>query len=479
MMKLPLFFSLIGALVSISVAAEVATPKSASPEERLKLATPRLPQHETVEESTSKENTLSITKEELVKRPDLIIRGLIPALLQNNVDAVALLFPLYQQQQPAQQDPFLLAWGEAIMATHQGDYVSAVKQYRELFAKRPDILQLRYQLAHALFLNNDNEAAKDQFQKLRAEVNDASSQHMIDQYLSAINQRDQWKINGGISFLNESNINNAPKAGTRIGAWKAWEREQAHGLSYYVGAEKKWSLPNQFFAKLVLDGQGKYYWDNKKYNEFNARIGAGLGYQTANTELSFLPFTERRWYSGGSSGSDAMKQYSKNSGVRVDVTHWLNKSWQISTALEYGEQRYATRKHLNGNNYLWSNTLLFLPYSGQYWYIGADYNRENTRDLDNAYQRKNVRLGWVQEWPFGISSRLSVAYARRVYKGEDLLGIRQKNKEYQTNVTLWHRNVYFGGITPKITWSYQKNESNHPFYRYDKNRIYLEMSKTF
>jgi len=439
MMKLPLFFSVIGALVSISAAAEVATPKSASPEERLKLATPRLPQHETVEESTSKENTLSITKEELVKRPDLIIRGLIPALLQNNVDAVALLFPLYRQQQPAQQDPFLLAWGEAMMATHQGDYASAVQQYRELFAKRPDILQLRYQLAHALFLNNDNEAAKDQFQKLRAEVNDTSSQQMIDQYLTAINQRDQWKINGGISFLNESNINNAPKAGTRIGAWKAWEREQAHGLSYNVGAEKKWSLPNQFFAKLVLDGQGKYYWDNKKYNEFNARIGAGLGY----------------------------------------VTHWLNKSWQISTALEYGEQRYATRKHLNGNNYLWSNTLLFLPYSGQYWYIGADYNRENTRDLDNAYQRKNVRLGWVQEWPLGISSRLSVTYARRAYKGEDLLGIRQKNKEYQTNVTLWHRNVYFWGITPKITWSYQKNDSNHPFYRYDKNRIYLEMSKTF
>ena len=479
MMKLPLFFSVIGALVSISAAAEVATPKSASPEERLKLATPRLPQHETVEESTSKENTLSITKEELAKRPDLIIRGLIPALLQNNVDVVALLFPLYQQQQPAQQDPFLLAWGEAMMATHQGDYASAVQQYRELFAKRPEILQLRYQLAHALFLNNDNEAAKDQFQKLRAEVNDTSSQQMIDQYLIAINQRDQWKINGGISFLNESNINNAPKAGTRIGAWKAWEREQAHGLSYYVGAEKKWSLPHQFFAKLVLDGQGKYYWDNKKYNEFNTRIGAGLGYQTANTELSFLPFTERRWYSGGSSGSDAMKQYSKNSGVRVDVIHWLNKSWQISTALEYGEQRYATRKHLNGNNYLWSNTLLFLPYSGQYWYIGADYNRENTRDLDNAYQRKNVRLGWVQEWPLGISSRLSVAYARRVYKGEDLLGIRQKNKEYQTNVTLWHRNVYFCGITPKITWSYQKNDSNHPFYRYDKNRIYLEMSKTF
>ena len=478
MMKLPLSFGIaIGVFVSASAAAEIAAPKNASPEEHLKLASPQLPQNDVVETSTSKEHTLSITKEELAKRPDLIIRGLIPALLQSHAEAVALLLPLYKNL--PQQDPFLVAWGEAMMATHQGNYASAVQQYRELFAKHPEVLPLRYQLAHALFLNNDNEAAKDQFQKLRAEVNDASSQQMIDQYLTAINQRDQWKINGGISFLNESNINNAPKAGTKIGNWTAWEKESARGFSYFGNAEKKWSLPHNYFTKLSLEGSGKYYWDNKKYNEFNARVGVGLGYQTARFELSLMPFTEKRWYAGGSSGGNAMKQYSKNSGARLDLSNRLNEKWQISTALEYGEQRYATRKHLNGNNYLWSNTLLFLPYSGQYWYIGADYNRENTRDRDNAYQRKNVRLGWVQEWPLGISSRLSVAYARRAYKGEDLLGIRQKNKEYQTNVTLWHRNVYFWGITPKITWSYQKNDSNHPFYRYDKNRIYLEMSKTF
>ncbi len=39
---------------------------------------------------------LSITKEELAKHPDLIIRGPIPAVLQNNGEAVQLLLPLYQ-----------------------------------------------------------------------------------------------------------------------------------------------------------------------------------------------------------------------------------------------------------------------------------------------------------------------------------------------------------------------------------------------
>ncbi|MFC2363424.1 MAG: surface lipoprotein assembly modifier, partial [Haemophilus parainfluenzae] len=325
----------------------------------------------------------------------------------------------------------------------------------------------------------DNEAAKDQFQKLRAEQVSPESIVMIDQYLSALNLRDQWKFQGGLSFLNESNINNAPKAGTRIGNWNAWERESATGFSYFAEAEKKWSLSHNYFAQFSIEGRGKYYWDNKKYNEFNGRVGAGVGYQTARFEISLMPFTERRWYAGGASGNESMKQYSKNSGARLDLTYWLSEKWQISTALEYGEQRYTTRKHLNGNNYLWSNTLSYFPKSGQFWFVGADYNRENTRDEDNAYQRKNLRLGWGQEWGWGISTRVSLAYAHRTYKGADLFNIRQKNNEYQSAVTLWHRDLYFWGITPKITWSYQRVSSNHPFYSYDKNRIFLEMGTTF
>ena len=82
-------------------------------------------------------------------------------------------------------------------------------------------------------------------------------------------------------------------------------------FSYFAEAEKKWSLPHNYFTKFSIEGSGKYYWDNKKYNEFNGRVGAGVGYQTARFEISLMPFTERRWYAGGSSGNESMKQYSK------------------------------------------------------------------------------------------------------------------------------------------------------------------------
>ena len=477
--KLVLFLSSSLLLSSFSFAAEKSPkPRDERFDDQLEFAKPSLSSaNPQVSDKRKDKHTLSIAKEELSKHPDLIVRGLITAVLQNNGEAVQLLLPLYQDL--PKQDSFLLEWANAINAREEGRFSEAVTRYRTLFSQDSTILPLRYQLAQALFLNNDNEVAKDQFQKLRAEQVSPESIAMIDQYLSALNRRDQWKFRGGLSFLNESNINNAPKASTRIGNWNAWERESATGFSYFAEAEKKWSLLHNYFTQFSIEGSGKYYWDNKKYNEFNGRVGAGVGYQTARFEISLMPFIERRWYAGGSSGNESMKQYSKNSGARLDLTYWLNEKWQISTALEYGEQRYNTRKHLNGNNYLWSNTLSYFPKSGQFWFVGADYNRENTRDKDNAYQRKNLRLGWGQEWGWGISTRISLAYARRTYKGADLFNIRQKNNEYQSAVTLWHRDLYFWGITPKITWSYQRVSSNHPFYSYDKNRIFLEMGKTF
>lgn len=479
-------FAIFGLNLTAFAQAEVVQPqekKIAEPKndltEHFQVAQPK-PKAQPAAEPAEKSGTVSMTKEELAQHPDLIVRGLIPAVLQNNEQAVELLLPMYQNL--PKQDSFLREWAEAISAKAQGNFSLAVERYRSLFAQKSDIPALRYQLAQALFLNNNNEAAKDQFQKLRAENLSPDSIVIIDQYLTALNKRDQWKFSGGMSFLNESNINNAPKAGTRVGGWEAWKKESAQGFSYYFNTEKKWSLPNQFFTKIELDASGKYYWDNKKYNELNVRTGIGLGYQTARFEIALTPFTEKRWYAGGSSGSESLKQYSKNSGVQLESSYWLNEKWQFSNVLEYGEQRYDWRKHLNGNNYLWSNTLLYVPKSGQYWFVGLDYNRENTRDKDNAYQRTSARLGWGQEWGWGISSRISLSYAKRTYQAHpapDLIGKIQKNDEYSSALTLWHRDLHFFGMTPKVTWQYQKVSSNHPFYSYDKNRVYFEMSKTF
>lgn len=467
------------ALYTANTLAQAYAIKQQDPNEQFSSSMPKILDKPVYQHSSPEQKTpqnIELTEQQLAQQPELIKRGFIPALLENNAPAVKILYPLYRDL--ADPDPYLLDWGQAILDKEKGNYPQAIKRYRKLFAINPDILPLRYQLAQTLWLNNDNIAAKDQFEKLRAENISPQFNQLMDQYIDSLNKRDQWEISFGLNYISESNINNAPKT-PYIGQWKTWQKESAKGLGYHLNLNKKWSLPHQLFSKFESQLYGKYYWDNQKYNELNLRLGIGLGYQNAQQQISLTPFVEKRWYAGGSQGSNSLKQYADNAGMRVYFSQWLSPNWQAISWLEYAKQRYKTRHHLNSNHYFWSNSLIYLPHSEQYWLIGADYQRDNTRDKDNAFDRKSLRLGWGQEWKWGISSFASFNYARRKYKVADFFNIQQKNNEYAMQISLWHRNIHFFGVTPRLTWQYQKYTSNHPLYQYDKNRLYLELSKRF
>lgn len=430
---------------------------------------------------TAVENqSISLTKEELAQQPDLLLRAMLPAVSQGNSDNVALLFPIYQKIPAQYQDPLLTKWARAILSKKENNYRQSISLYREVLAAQADILPVRFQLAVALFENNELDAAEDQFKKLRAEPLNENAQGVISQYLNAINQRDRWTFSGGLTYLRDPNINNAPKSGTTYGNWRAPVRESAEGVGFNLNLGKKWSWGDGFFNELRLNGNGKYYWDNKKYNEITGRASLGFGFQNAKFSLALLPFMEQTLYAGGSKQSETLKRFSKAGGTALESHYWFSPKWQWNANYEYGEQRYTTRKHLNGNYHFVSIGVLYLANAKQYWFGNVSYHRNSARDDDDAYFRRAVNLGWGQEWGKGFSTRLSVSLAEKRYKGPmPIFNIQQQNKEYGVQASLWHRAVHFWGITPRLTYHYNKTKSNHDFYSYDKSRFYLDFSKQF
>ena len=426
------------------------------------------------------ENSISITKEELAKHPDLVIRALLPAVMQGNIDNVELLYPIYQQLPAQFHDPILTKWVSAIVAKKNQQYTEAITLYRQILAEQADIQPVRLQLAVALFENNELEASEDQFKKLRSEPLIPEITQLIDQYINAINQRDRWTFSGGLTYLNDPNINNAPKAGTTYGNWHAPKRESAEGAGFNFDLGKKWSWGNGFFNELRLATNGKYYWDNKKYNEMSLRGSVGLGFQNAKYNLTLLPFMEQTLYAGGSNQSDTLKRFSKSGGLTLETNYWLSPKWQLNANYEYAEQRYASRLHLNGNYHFISGGLVYLANANQYWFANLNYNRTATRDKDDSFFRRGISLGWGQEWGRGFSTRLSVSVAQKRYKGAmPIFNIIQRNKEYGFNASIWHRAVHLWGITPRLTYSFTKTQSNHVFYSYDKHRMFIELSRQF
>lgn len=423
---------------------------------------------------------ISITTDELVQQPQLLHSAMITALVTNHAENASFLLPIYKKLPLNEQHDQIILWAEAMSAKAKQNHPEAIRLYRTLIATHPQSQPIRFQLAVALFENRETEAAEDQFRKLQADKLPPQIANVISQYLNAISTQDKWHFSGGLTYLNDPNINNAPASGTTYEGWTAPKKESAQGIGFNFDADKKWSWGNGFFHEFRFNGSGKYYWNNKKYNEYSTRGSLGLGYQNAKHKITLLPFLEQMWYSGGSSKSESAKRYSKTGGINTRWQYWLTPQWQTSLSYEYGEQRYTRRQHLNGNYHFIAPSVYYYPNSQQYWFAGANFNRTSTRDSDDSFIRRGVTLGWGQEWQNGLSTQLSVSYARKQYRGKmPIFDIVQRNNEYGVQASLWHRAVHFWGITPRLTWHYSKAKSNHPFYSYDKNRVYVEFSHTF
>lgn len=441
--------------------------------------TPKIEQKKAEEPSDTKGNTVSISQEELLNHPDLVIRALLPAVFSGNMDNVALLYPIYQKLPQNFHDPILSKWAEAIVAKKVRSYRKAIQLYRQIVAEHPEILEVRFQLALVLFENNELDAAEDQFKKLRSERLAEQTLKVIDQYVEAINRADRWTFGGGFTYLYDPNINNAPKAGTSYGTLTFEKSKSAQGIGFNTELGKKWSWGSGFYNELRMSGSGKYYWNAKKYNEGSGRGSFGIGFQNAFYTVALHPFIEQRFYAGSPRQSETLKRFSKTGGVTTEMSYWFSPQSVVNTYYEYGEQRYTRRKHLNGNIHFISSGLNYYASARQIWFGNFSYNRTSTRARDDSYYHKGISLGWQQEWGAGLSTRLSFSAARRQYKGIMLFGMVQRNREYGIQATIWHRAVSWEGITPRLTYHYNKTQSNHSFYRFDKHRAFIELSRQF
>ncbi len=427
-----------------------------------------------------KETKVSLKAEELQQHPDLIVRAMLAAILQNHGEHVMFLLPYYEKLPESMREREVEYWAKAIVAREKQQWTQAIRLYRHVLAEHADWVHVRLQLAMVLFANKEWEAAADQFQKVRSEQGlPQEVVGYIDQYLQAIQEQNRWKFYGGLSYLNDKNINNAPKQSDLGGGWRADQPESGEGVSFNVGVGKKWNWGKGWFNEGRVDTHGKYYWNNQRYNELTARVSVGGGFQNAQQTLTLLPFKEHTWYAGGRQGNKALKSFSHNTGVALEWNYGFHPQWQANVYAEAARQKYRTRQHLNGKNHFTSATVAYLPNAKQYWFAGLDRSYNRARDGDDSFIRKGLRVGWGQEWGKGLSTRLSASYAHRDYRAAGFFRKVQHNQETGLQASIWHRGVHIWGITPRLTWTYHQVNSNLPLYTYHKHRMFIELSKQF
>ena len=428
----------------------------------------------------SKEESIAYLK----ANPEEFEKLLGNLLRQGNAESLKELLPVYEQV--PNYDPSVVDWGNAIIAGKSGRLKEAVRRYREVNARLPEIQILRFQLAMALFFNRQYDAAQSEFERLRATATTEADTDVINQYIDAINDKDRWSFNGSVSYINDGNIANSPDQGTQLVAPNGSvttftsPKEEGQGVTFRLNADKKWTSDNKLFTSLNLGTNGRYYWDNKNFNDVTASVGAGVGYQTAITEVELQPFYDKRFYGQGRAGDGDLKSYADTKGVRLSLSQFLSPKIRYQGAISYSDSEYIDRYAFNdGTDLVFSNSALYFPTGQQFWILGLDYATRDSEDPSISFDRTGIRAGLGQTWAKGYTARFDLGYAERNYNAKDFFGIQRENKEYSAGITAWNRGFSVLGLTPRLSWNYTKVESNSPFEEYDKNDVSLELTKTF
>ena len=428
----------------------------------------------------SKEESIAYLK----AHPDEFESLLARLLKQTNADTLEELLPYYQQL--PNYDPSVVDWGTAIIEAKKGNLDESVRIYRKINAQLPEVKVLRFQLAMALFYNRQFDAAQSEFERLRSDATTEGDIKVINKYLDSINSQDRWSFNASVSYINDSNITNSPEPGTKIvkpdGSVLTYTspRESGKGLDFSAYGDRKWLFDNKMYTALHLNSYGKYYWDNKNYNDITAGIGAGVGYQNSTTDVELVPFYNKRWYAQGRNSDGKLSSYADTTGVKLSLNQWLSPKLRYQGLVRYAESRYIDKYEYNdGEDWLLANTAVYFPSGQQFWTFGVDYSTRDSEDDSLAYDRPGMRVGWGQTWPKGYTTKVDLGYAARNYDGEDFFGIQRKNKEYTAGITAWNRGFSLLGLTPRLSWNYSKVTSNSAFEEYDKNDVSVELTKTF
>lgn len=450
----------------------VQTP--AQPEDIWTIAQPKSPEAlaSPLSVQSANKHSVSMDQESLLAQPELLEQALDSSIVLKDLEAIQLLLPLYQRL--PQPDQVLIEYAQATLARLKGQHKQAIERYDTILENRPDLTPIKLERAVALFENQQLSSAQNAFKQLQQASVPETVEALIEEYREVIDQKQNWQMSFNMTYLQDQNINNAPKKQTHEwgdGQLLLPKKESAHGLGYALNVTKDWMMPNDLTMKFGLDHYGKWYWDNHAYDDFFVRASLGMGYRRLKTEVNVLPFIGKRWFGG--------EAYSDHAGVRIEWNQWVSPKVQSLSAIEFGRNQYPDRSFLNGHDYSWSQSILFVVNEHRYWLLGGDYYKATAEDDSEAYVRHNARIAFGQAWANGLATQVHMNRAERRYQAQDFFGIKRKDIEYGLGVALWKKDSQFFGLTPRLTAHWQKIDSNHFLYGYQKARVMLEMNRRF
>ncbi|HHP0302311.1 surface lipoprotein assembly modifier [Acinetobacter baumannii] len=386
---------------------------------------------------------------------------------------------------PAMQgaDPMLVKYVQGTLYRQQAKHKKAIAAYQWMLNQEPTLHTVRFDLAAMQFENKQYKDAQHNFEIVQQTKESPDFiQHLIKQYLQAIDQQSQLSGTLQVGVAYNDNVNQGNDINTvLIQDLVEFEKSpdslarSSWGYDYNLHLNKDWNIYKNHFLTLNSDISTDLYSSLPEYNEYIAQIKTGYKFQNVNSWLKIEPFISKRFLDNNS--------YSQDMGLQTEYGRWLQKKWQVIGNLAWIDRNYNASSYAGyeGNNYLLSGTAVHFLKQNQIVFAGLNYQQDKFEDTAESSKRYGVQFGAIQQWPSGWLMRINAGVGYKKYEDINVfkLSIR-KDKEYQAGFSLENQAWQWNGFTPKLAYSFIKVDSNQAdIYSKKINQLTLSLETSF
>lgn len=388
-------------------------------------------------------------------------------------DARARLEQLEKQRPHDMQTQFLLA----LLDRQEKDYESAIRRLHRILVDEPTAVRVRLELGRTFFESGDYANAERQFRFARAGKLPQAVLRNVDNYLFAIRGRKTFTFDFSLAVAPDTNLNAGPATDTVSLYGLPFQLSQTakanSGVGLVVDGSAEWAPRLSKTVKLRFGTQlHRAQYRVTEFDDMTLGLYAGPRINERRWEFNALGNVARRWYGD--------RVYTNLAGGSADATYFLSRRVGIGVALNLFHLQYVANPDQSGFGRNVALNLFYTPTPASF--VRASVQIGQLQARLPAYANHSYQLGvtYVREISGGITVGLSPSYTRIGYDAPlAAFNATRIDHQYSGQVTLLDRRIDIHGITPRVAYTYTRNDSSISLYRFSRSRVEIGVTSAF
>lgn len=405
---------------------------------------------------------LRLTEKELLADITLFNEVISQAVDRNDVNGLQILLPVYATV--SDKDEILYLYAQAVIQEQQ-DIRQAIHHYQQILHQNPELTPIRVRLILAYLANHQIRLAQDEFSIAKQDDNLPSN--VLNSLTQQFKELNQTKTRFAMRYLDDDNVNNAPST-SQYQDWQLPKAESAHGIGYSANISKNHYLKDHLSLEVGASVHGKYYWDNKAYNDVTAEISPSLSYQSFDEQFGLGIYQQVRHFGNN--------PYSTTQGLRLSAHKLIGSSHRGGIEIDIANKKHKTRTFLDGTSHM--ATLSLNHRSSPYYYLGIHFIKDDVNDMSESHQQGTIFAGLDKLWG-NIGTGHQISVGRRSYQDIDFFGIKRDDLRYQTEHRIWHQKLAYKGYYPSLHLRFERIDSNHFAHDTKNTQLFLSINRKF